>query len=403
VITNAIEITLVVILSLTGDFHDGLDRLEKKEYDKAVVQFTKVIDADPNVNDVRELSFAYRAQAYLGVGNKDKALEDLSVLIRTAETRAYRDKALAMYEEAGGDLKDLRPKESPEAVMAAFLAALQADDEKKARAHLSGSLLKLMETADAVYKEQARGRTFLMQMGREFRSAAFVSEGIDDTNQTARVTAGISGGTFTFGLEREDSRWTFSSLLEFAPEHRHHAMQHGSAQQQDLNKLRQLDAAVEQYTMANNGAPAKLAEAGEYVRDFNGTCVSSVDGKPFIFAIPKHGGKPWILTATATDGQRQGVINGSVTTMPEAAFKALARTQGVRLQQDWKQVEVTKDESGDIQALIVQLGAGSFRERKAAYAKLGAMGEKAGQLLQAATRNPDPEVALQARMLLDEL
>ena len=146
-----------------------------------------------------------------------------------------------------------------------------------------------------------------------------------------------------------------------------------------------------------------MEDAAEYVRDFAGTSISSVDGKPFVFAIPKKGGKPWIFTAVATGGQRIGAINGSVQTMSEAAFVALAKAHGIRLHKDWKHVEVTDEEAADIQKLIAGLGAGTSKERKAAFKVLLAVGEKAVKLLEKASRSADPEIALQSRKLLDAL
>jgi hypothetical protein len=275
------------------------------------------------------------------------------------------------------------------------------------RTHLSGGLLRLLNTVDPVFNQQGGGRSFIGQMAREFRNTAFVSETINDTNQMAQITATLSGSQFTFGLEQKKGQWVFSDLLAFMPEvrHRHngHIAQGGSAVNQDINKLRQLDSAMEQSTMAKGRSPARLADAAEYVKDFAGTSISSVDGKPFVFAIPKKGGKPWVFTAVATGGQRIGAINGSVQTMSEAAFVALAKAHGIRLHKDWKHVEVTAEEAAGIQKLIAALGAGTSKERKAAFKELIAVGEKAGKLLKEASRSADPEIALQSRKLLDAL
>jgi hypothetical protein len=404
---KVMEITLALVLVLVSNFRDGVQELEKQQYGTATAQFTKVIEAEPNITDIRELSYLYRAEAYLGSEEKDKALADLTVLIKTSESKERRDQAIAVYQKNGGDLKAFRPKDDPKAVMAKVLVALQAVDEKEVRAHLSGGLLRLLNTVDPVFNQQGGGRSFIGQVGREFRNAEFVSESINDTNQMAQITANLSGSKFTFGLEQKGGKWVFSDLLSFMPERRHrlhgHGAQGGSTANQDMNKLRQLDSAMEQSTMANRRSPARLADAAEYVRDFAGTSISSVDGKPFVFAIPKTGEKPWVFTAVATGGQRIGVINGSVQTMSEAAFVALAKAHGIRLHKDWKHVEVTDEEAAGIQKLIEALGAGTSKERKAAFKELIAVGEKTGTLLEEASHSPDPEIALQARKLLDAL
>ena len=397
------EITLAALLALATNFQDGLRQLESKQYAQAVTQFTTVVEAKPAVDQLRELARVYRAKAYLGAGQKAKALEDAAILIRTATTRSQREMGVALYTQAGGTLETLRPKEEPKAVVAKVLAALQADDAKTARTHLSGGLLRLLDTVDAVFTQQARGRSFLAEIGREFRNVNVDSQTLNDTNQTARLTASMQGGSFTFGLEQKEGAWVFADLLTYAPEQRRHHVRHNSIEQVDVNKLRQLDSAMEQYTMANRKPPDVLADVAMYVKDFAATSVSSEDNKPFVFAIPKQGGKPWVFTATATGGQRRGVINGSVRTVPEAEFKALAKTHGIRMRKDWKQVEVSGVDEAAVRALIKQLGAGTSRERKVAYGELKAMGEQAGKLLDEATHDPDPEISHQAQSLLDAL
>ena len=397
------EITLAALLALATNFQDGLRQLEAKQYAQAVTQFTTVVEAEPAVDELCELARVYRAKAYLGAGQKAKALEDAATLIRTAATKSHQEMGVALYTQAGGTLATLRPKEEPKAVMDKVLAALQADDAKTARTHLSGGLLRLLHTVDAVFMAQARGRSFLAEIGREFRNVNVDSQTLNDTNQTARLTASMQGGSFTFGLEQKEGAWVFADLLTFAPAQEHHREHHNAKEQQEVNKLRQLDSAIEQYTMANGKPPTQLADAADYVHNFAGASVSAEDGKPFVFAIPKQGGKPWVFTATAVGGQRRGLINGSVRTVPEAEFKALAKTHGIRMRKDWKQVEVSGVDEAAVRALIKQLGAGTSRERKVAYGELKAMGEQAGKLLDEATHDPDPEISHQAQSLLDAL
>jgi len=398
------EITLAALLALLTNVQDGLRQLESKQYAKAVTQFTTVVETKPAVDELRELARVYRAKAYLGAGQKAKALEDAATLVRTAATRSHREMGVALYQQAGGTLEALRPKEDPKAVMDKVLAALQADDAKTARTHLSGGLRRLLDTVDAVFEQQERGRSFLAEIGREFRNVNVDSQTLNDTNQTARLTASMRAGSFTFGLEQEGGAWVFADLLAYVPEQRRHGVAHqGSVENQDINKLRRLDCAIEQYTMANHKRPDALADVAMYLKDFAATSVSSLDQKPFVFAIPKQGGTPWVFTATAVGDQRRGVINGSVRTVTETEFKALAKTHGIRMRKDWKQVEVSGVDEAAVRALIKQLGAGTFRERKVAYAELNAMGEKAGKLLDEATHDPDPEISHQAQNLLDAL
>ncbi len=58
-----IEITLALVLVLVGNFRDGMQALEKQEYGNATAQFTKVIESEPTITDIRELSYLYRAES----------------------------------------------------------------------------------------------------------------------------------------------------------------------------------------------------------------------------------------------------------------------------------------------------------------------------------------------------
>jgi predicted peptidase len=66
-------------------------------------------------------------------------------------------------------------------------------------------------------------------------------------------------------------------------------------------------------------------------------------------------------------------------------------------------LKVSAADAARIQTLIEGLGAETWKERKAAYDELLAVGEKAAKFLEKASHSPDPEVALEARKLLDAL
>lgn len=405
--TGIVGIALTVMLSLVGDLEDGLQHLQEKEYDKAVTSFTKVIEAEDDAEELRELALEYRSQAYLEDDHKDKALEDLAVLIRKSENGSRRERAVAMYTEAGGDLKHIRPEDDPETVMQNMLAAIRKGDEKEARTYISGGLEQLLESMDAVFQRHMQGKSYLMEAGKEMGNMNASKQSIADKNQTATLTTTAEFGTLTFGLDQMDGEWKLTSLQQFVPRQQPHVAHHQAAPQQpnvnDTNKLRQLDSAIEQYAMENNAMPSQLADVADYIKDFANTRISSVDGEPFVFAEPKDGDKAWVFRATAKNGKRLGLIDGSIITVSEDQFQKLAKEQGIKVPQQWDDVELGEKETKEIEALIEQLGADNFQKRKAAYKQLKAMGAKAGKLLDKATDNPDPEIAVQSRKLLSEM
>jgi hypothetical protein len=69
---------------------------------------------------------------------------------------------------------------------------------------------------------------------------------------------------------------------------------------------------------------------------------------------------------------------------------------------DQPEVVLTAAETKEIEGLIAQLGAANPGARKAAYANLRAMVAKAAGLLEKAKDNEDPEIAEQAKRLLEK-
>ncbi|MFC1461424.1 hypothetical protein ACFLQR_02760 [Verrucomicrobiota bacterium] len=396
-----IGMTLAVLLSLTAQFHEGLEHLKNKEYDKAIAKLTQVISAEPNVTDLSELSMLYRGQAFLESGKKEQALNDWGLLLKTSENEDLKKRALSLYKEAEGDMKKLLPEKSPRQVLNKFIGALQDGNTKVARACLGDGLLQLLDTVNSVYMKE-KGESFLMEFATEVKRLNFVSEHIDETNQTALLTAEFHG-QYTFELVQKEGKWVFASVKDYVRQRHHNVAHRVPTQTDDTNKLRQLSAAIEQYAMEYAAMPGKLSDVTEYLRDFSTTRISSADGKPFVFAISKKGGQPWVFTSTATGGRRQGIFAGQIQTLSEEAFKALAKTHGIKLPQQWTEIKVNAAKRKEIQALIDQLGAKTHKERREAYDELKSLGPNAGEMLEKATNNPDPEIAVQAKELLSEL
>jgi Holliday junction resolvase len=68
-----------------------------------------------------------------------------------------------------------------------------------------------------------------------------------------------------------------------------------------------------------------------------------------------------------------------------------------------EKIKLADTDKKQIAALVKQLGARNAAQRKAAYQKLKALGAKAAPILIKASRDPDPEIAVQAKALLDDL
>jgi hypothetical protein len=175
----------------------------------------------------------------------------------------------------------------------------------------------------------------------------------------------------------------------------------------DVSRLRQLAAAMEQYTLAKNAPPARLEDIREYLKNFAAASTSAVNGKAWALAMPKGPDDKekttWIFMSSPSNGRRQGVFDGEVRTISEGEFQQLCRERGVKVAPVIQPVALSAEEEKQIRQLISRLGAREFKERQAAYDDLKKLGMKAGNLLEEAQKDPDPEVALQAGKLLSEL
>jgi hypothetical protein len=175
----------------------------------------------------------------------------------------------------------------------------------------------------------------------------------------------------------------------------------------DTNKLRQLQAAVDQFTLESGAVPARLEDVKEYVKDFAAAGISAVNGKPWVFVMPTASGEglqmPWIFMSSSVNGKRLGAIDDDIKTLTEEEFQRLCRQRGVKVAPVIVPVAISAEEEKQIRQLIRRLGAKEFKDRQAAYEELKKLGMKAGKLLEEAQKDPDPEIALQAKKLLSEL
>jgi len=75
-------------------FNSGKTNYDKKDYDKAIVNFTEAIRLDPNYAE----AYSYRAGAYYGKKDYDKAIADYTELIRLKpDASSYSNRAGAYY------------------------------------------------------------------------------------------------------------------------------------------------------------------------------------------------------------------------------------------------------------------------------------------------------------------
>ncbi|MDP6524232.1 MAG: hypothetical protein QGI24_02000 [Kiritimatiellia bacterium] len=402
VVKKIASLTLATLMSLSQWYSDGVASLKKEDYKGAVAAFSRVIEEQVDENPLLETSLLMRSQGYAKLGEKKKAIADLETLLNGAPDGKLAALAAAEFKELSGkdwlgvDLST--PKKSWES----FLSAMLRKDVKAVKRCCHGEMARELPQMLEMGPEQ------WIEVSAEISSMVFQSVTYNAASNKACVVLASPDETEEILMEKVEKKWLFSrdfdgrARREFDVKPAKLGKVIGQSWADDTNKLRQLDAAIEQYTLASGGRPVKLADASAYVKDFAATSVSAVDGKPFLFARGTDQ-RMWVFMATAVDGKRQGLMNGRIATVSDSEFRNMAKVAGLKIPVDWKKIAVSEDEAKEIRLLIGRLGGSTFKERRSAYKKLKQIGSKAGVYLEKAANNADPEIAMQAKKLLSEL
>jgi predicted negative regulator of RcsB-dependent stress response len=404
IMVPGLALILAALVSLSGDFHNGVRELEKGNPDKAVALLTKVIYAKGGVTDLHELALLHRAEAYAKLKKTDMALTDLSTLVHLTKNADRRKKAIAQYKKAGGRLSRLLPKHSPTQTLNVLAQAIEDEDFKKARKYIGGEIEVMLNTADKVYQAM-EGGSILEEMASEVEDMIVVSSEID-TN-TATATAVIEwDAIFTVGLTMVDHHWQLDNLIHFAEERRGRHEHRG--QSSDMSTLSSIGKGLKMYSMDHNEAfPPKLTDLGDYLGDMAVTWTHPKTQKaiPLLYRADlteaSDSSFMHIATPVPVDGKRLVLyLDGSVTHITEKEFTTAATKQGWKLPDLIKKADVSKDIAKDVKELITQLGDASSKVRAGARMRLKKIGADAYPFLKEHTKHKDPEVRAAVKELL---
>ena len=400
-VTNTLAaLSVATLLSLGQWLGEGMTAFEKKDYKTAVTWFTKVIEAKSEYNPVKDTALYMRAKCFASLANKKDAVKDLEALLKSGPAEELLKLASADYEQVAGK-KWEGDRSSPEATWKTFLAAVQKRDADAVRRCCSGNLLaqlgQALDQPDFFQEiDDEVGPLLSVTYNKAKTRALIVFQEGKRQNRTEELIMAKNDGAWTLASEysRGQNDLEFGDKASASPQ---------TKVSDDINKLRMLGSACEQYMLEYAKAPAQLRDVAMYIKDFEATRVSSVNGKPFVLAPVGGNQQPWVFTSSAVGGKRVAIVNGSVANYAEAEFRKLAAQHNIKMPQHWRKIKVSKEETAKIQKLIKQLGAGSFKDRKAAYSELQKFGAKAGLQLESAATNRDPEIAALAKKLLAEL
>jgi tetratricopeptide (TPR) repeat protein len=303
VVSNIVSLTTAIFLSLSQWYGDGVASYQKKEYKAAAKSFTRVVEEKVQPNPFFAQSLYMRAQCFIKLDNKDKAVADLRQLLES-ESEGDLDTL------AAGDFKKLTGKDwdglnlsTPEKTWASFIAALQRRDINAVRACCQGKLLQELN------QQLTRGEDKFWEEAKEITGA--------------RITS------VRYNKDRS------KALIRFA-----------------------------------------IPDMGDPFAD---------EGGPQL--IMSLANKRWQLSDEGNSRRDREEFADSKEEPPKVPDAEKA----------------TEKETALIRDLISQLGAHDFETRQTAYQKLKDFGDKAKPFLEKAVAVPDPEIAIRARQLLNEL
>lgn len=401
------ELTLAAALSVIAPYHEGLQHLEAKRFEKAVRSFSEVIENEAPANAVREQAVYFRARAYSELGKEDKVVNSLAPMLRVLEDSALAENALKLYTEEGGDIEDLLPEAPPIEVWEVLQAAGQAGNKDKFLSNCTGTMRMMMEQTF----QHGGGFQHMLEMfnAQPVREEVEESEGIP--SRASLIVDFKANYQMEAKFVREEGRWLVASMMPLA----NGRVQAANVTPEDKVKLqnktnaRVILQALDAHYLDKGTNPDALD--GEAKRLFDGETVpkwkhpGTGTERDFAYRAglagdDRQSGKMLVLAAPAeVEGTRLvGFLGGRVKRMPEVAFRELAKEQG------WALFGLEKDDvdaarKRAIEALIRQLGSREFEERRAAKEKLRSMPE-AAPFLEEAAKSGDPEVRMNARELL---
>lgn len=410
--TNIVDLTLAALVGLAASFHAGVENLKNNNYDKAIADFTTVIQADPSVPDMKELSLLSRAEAHVGKGNKVAAMQDATNLLQTTRDTVRKRKAVAIYTAQGGALQDLRPKESPRAAFARFMG-LCASNDVAARQMISGPLQGILELFERANAGLGRGRSIFSEFARNPEQFLVVRESFDDTNQTATLTLSLGSGqiTATLGLVRQGETWSAATLANYEMA----GMERRAAQMQNsrnMANLRMIGRALEQMLVAGNAEtlPARLEDlksTDKMMQPAFHLYTDPATGKqtPFLYraGLKTSDAQELLVVATpvAADGGRLVLqLSGNVMTLTEEEFVKKVDEQKWVIPELVNKEQVGKELAAEVTALIPKLGDTDAKVRAAARKRLLEIGALAAPFLREQKNHADPEIRATVRELL---
>ncbi|MFA6294563.1 MAG: hypothetical protein WC637_22415 [Victivallales bacterium] len=415
-------LALSAIISVSGWLNEGLKALEKKDYDVAIENLSKITKENSAGTRIYETALFYRAQAYLGKNDKEKAIADLMTLLKGDCGKELRVEARKQYLAIGGKPEKLLPDESPAKVWAKFKKLAEAGDIKKALELTTGEWRMMLSALDGDAGARGGGlEAFTKEIAKGEVGAEALPENPEEGQATLEIKNLERGFDFKMGFvfDKESNRWL---ICNFRPVIRQDGANNGNVQasrakrnesQENIGKLKQIGLACRMYAQEFKGDFPKgfddLVKDG-YLENLDiYIWISAEDGAKdkFIYCpgLNESSSVDFMIAAAPrpAKGKREVLfVDGHVNTVSEEEFQKNAKAQ------KWLVPAFVKPEKKDIpeekqkliRGLVAQIGDSNPELRQTAKKKIREMGPEAYPVLEEFVNHPDPEIKLEVKSIL---
>lgn len=338
---------IAIMLAVTAALHSGLEQQQAGKHDEAVKAFTQVVAHARSPEALREQALFYRARSLVELKQPEAARADIYAAVMTSTDRDLLQAAIPLYQDCGGDPKQLPLPGSALRAWYAFLRHCADEDFPAVMAIVTGDQLKQQQAAAQVGKMDP----FLLKL-------AALRQPLEAT--VSAVTS------------RDDGGGAAQFLFSGRPQ---------GADGEELRVKVVLQRIQYQWRIADVQADGNRGDGVE---------LRVVDGDIALVQEQQNMQR----LANAIRIRRGNVVREPVLAVPEAP-PAEAMTEAAA------PPPLTAEQRARIDELVRDLGSMEPEARQAARRELEAMGPAAKPDLQKHRDHDDPEIRLSVRELLE--
>jgi hypothetical protein len=413
-----LAIAMSALISVSGWLNEGLKALEKKDYDFAIENLSKITKENSEGTRIYEVALFYRAQAYQGKKENDKALAELTALLKGGCGKELRGDAKKLYLSLGGKPEKLHPEDSPKKVWETFTGLAAKGDMKSALDLTTGQWrMMLSQVFEANPKNNMTKESIEVARSgfiQEITKGVVGDETLPEDPETGTAILAITNVDkgmnvkMGFSLDRDSNRWLISSYMPDMQRARAKVLEISN-----MSNLKQIGLACRMYSQDYKERFPPDFDAlikGGYLENtkiYLWTNPDDQSKEKFVYCpgLTESSSVDFMLAAAPrpANGKREVLyVDGHAASIAEEDFQKAAKTQNWNLaglvKVDKKDIPEAKQKL--IRDLVAKIADPKAEVRQDAKKKLREMGAEALPVIEEFKNSSDPEIKLEVREIL---